>query len=778
MQFTLNDKGTDYIPINANTPHPLTTEQIQALEDYDLIYRTLCAILYNFVPTSGHPGGSISSGRYVAGLLFRALRYTFSDPDNEAADRITYAAGHKAMGLYAMWACRNEVMRTCNPTRLPNLANQLRLEDLLGFRRNPTTNTPLFLKHKAKPLDGHPTPLVPFVPIATGASGVGITVSVGLALALKDLYPENTPWVHAVEGEGGLTPGRVHEAVAAAATSGLDNLALHIDWNQASIDTNRVCRIANERGDYVQWDPRDLFMVHGFNVIDVEDGKSFPQIAAALQALDNIRTGQPTAVVYRTIKGWRYGIEGNKSHGAGHAFCSPGYYQALSEFESHFHLSFPRFDGEKTAEKVERNFFDTLMVLRTAFENQKARFKILADWIVDRHTLLEKAGRRMRTDAPKLDAMYENPAILSPKTPPESCRYKPGTSYTLRQALADTLNHLNHVTGGAFLAAAADLYGSTSISGIGKGFGEGFWHPITNPKSRLISAGGITEDAISGISAGASTVGHHIGVGSSYGAFMAPLASIAARLHGIAMQARHERNPKLLPNPFIMICAHAGVKTGEDGPTHAEPNSLTLLQENFPRGGMITLTPWEPNELWPLTVAALAKRPAVIAPFVTRPNETVPDRTALTLAPADAAATGVYRLLAANGRAEGTLVYQGSDVTIAFVEEVLPRLREKGINLDVYYVASAELFDMLDDETRRSIYPDEAASRAMMITGFTRPTTYRWVLSARGRKHTLHAFQKGHYLGSGQAKQVMKEAGLDGESQLQAILNYVTERSR
>ena len=121
---------------------------IRMYEDYDLVYRTLCGILYNFVPTSGHPGGSISSGRAVAGILFHVLDYDIGDPETPDADVISYAAGHKAMGLYAMWALRNEVARIGKASLLPKDAKlQLRFEDLLGFRRNPTQETPLFAKY-------------------------------------------------------------------------------------------------------------------------------------------------------------------------------------------------------------------------------------------------------------------------------------------------------------------------------------------------------------------------------------------------------------------------------------------------------------------------------------------------------------------------------------------------------------------------------------------------------------------------------------------------------
>ncbi|MCK4237063.1 MAG: hypothetical protein KAX38_08070, partial [Candidatus Krumholzibacteria bacterium] len=288
-------------------------ETIKMYEDYDLIYRTLCGILYNYVPKSGHPGGSISSGRIIAGLLFSSMDYRMGDPECLEADIISYAAGHKAMGLYAMWALRNEFARASKPEILPEEKLQLRLEDLLGFRRNPTQETPLFAKFKAKPLDGHPTPQTPFVKLSTGASGVGIPSSFGLGFGAMDTFGEDTPLLHVLEGEGGMTPGRVSEAMATVATAQLWNIKLHIDWNQASIDSNHVCRDGKEPGDYVQWNPAEFCYLHDWNVIYVDDGKDFHQVLAAQEIAKERINDQPTAVVYRTIKGWLYGIEGRKS---------------------------------------------------------------------------------------------------------------------------------------------------------------------------------------------------------------------------------------------------------------------------------------------------------------------------------------------------------------------------------------------------------------------------------------------------------------------------------
>jgi transketolase len=261
----------------ASGARPLNPEAEALRETFDLIYRSLCALLYNYVPMSGHPGGSISSGRFVASLLFGTLDYDVSDPDRPDADLISYAAGHKALGLYAMWALRDEVIRIGAPELLPgDVRQRLRLEDLLGFRRNPTTVTPLFRKKNVKPLDGHPTPATPFLRLSTGASGVGVPTSLGLAWGAMDAFGRAAaPRVHIVEGEGGLTPGRVAEALAAAGTASLGNAVLHIDWNQSSIDSDRVCRENGEPGEYVQWTPMELARLHDWNVIYVPDGFDF-----------------------------------------------------------------------------------------------------------------------------------------------------------------------------------------------------------------------------------------------------------------------------------------------------------------------------------------------------------------------------------------------------------------------------------------------------------------------------------------------------------------------
>jgi transketolase len=760
---------------------PLAVEDLAAFEAVDLFYRSLCALLYNYVPMSGHPGGSISSGRFVAGLVFDAAEYDLARPRRPEADVVSYAAGHKAMGLYAMWALRDELARTGDPSLLPAAdEDRLRLEDLLGFRRNPTTATPLFLRFRARALDGHPTPATPFVRLSTGASGVGVASSIGLALASRDVYGKDAPRVHVVEGEGGLTPGRAAEALAAASAGSLDNVVFHVDWNQASIDSNRVCRDGDAAGDYVQWNPMELFYLHDWNVVEVEDGRDFQQVLAAQRRAVAIDNGQPTAVVYRTVKGWQYGIEGRASHGAGHKLCSEGFYHALVELSARTTCALPSCDasghrcetGHDGAAMMEQCFYDALLLVREAVEKDAGTARRMAARLGEARRRLDARGRARRADAPRVEAVYR---LAAGDTPPAELALEPGTVTTLRAELGRALGHLNEASGGALFVASADLLGSTSVNAAAAGFGEGYWNASRNPRARSLATGGICEDAMAGILSGLSSFGHHVGVGSSYAAFLAPLGHIAARLHAIGSQAAAPRGPW---NPLVLVCAHAGLKTGEDGPTHADPQPLQLLQENFPDGTAITLTPWDPRETWPLLAAAFRRRPALVAPFVTRPNETVLDRARLGLAPVEAAAQGVYLLRPPRrGTGDVTLVLQESAVTYAFLERALPILERDGVDPCVYYVASAELFSLLPAEEQARIFPETRAQEAMGITGFTLPTLYRWVRSDLGRAHSLHPFREGHFLGSGPGPMVLAEAGLDGASQAKAVQEFVAARA-
>ncbi len=741
------------------------------LEKLDVIYRAMVAALYNFVPNSGHPGGSISSGRIVSTLLYKNLAYELAAPHRLDADILSYAAGHKALGLYGLWALRNECVRIAQPGLLAKeIKDQLRLEDLLGFRHSKVQNTPLFKEFHSKALGGHPEPVTPFVRTCTGASGVGDASAVGLAVAAADAYGENCPTVHILEGEGGLTAGRVSEALACASTAQLKNAIFHIDWNESSIESNRVTHDGQNPGDYVQWTPVEFFRIHDFNVVYVPNGHDFDQVYAAQKLAAQFDNHQPTAIVYRTVKGWHYGLEGKASHGSGHKFCSPEFYAALSEFENTFGVTVPRFEGEKTPENVEKNYWAVLSLVREVLEKDTELAAFAAQNVAERATALTALARKERADLGDVEKIY---TAFKPAEVPAEFTFTPGESYTTRGVLGKVLAYLNKQTNGCILTGSADLYGSTNSGNISKDFPKGFFNTVSNPLSRELSVGGICEDGMAGVCSGISSFGKHIGVSSSYAAFLA-FAHVAARLHAIGYQTAQEAGAPT--NTLVLFNGHAGIPTGEDGPTHADPQALQLVQDNFPKGLCLTLTPLEVDEIWPLITYAFSKRPAVLSPFVVRPSYTYLDRAALGLPAAQEATKGVYYLLKPQGEPEGVIFVQGTGAGRIFVEGVLPQLKKANANVAVLYVTSRELFESLPKEEQDKIIPPAWKKIATGITDFTLPTLDCWLHSDQGRACALYPHKSGAYLGSGPAAQVYIEAGMDAPGQLRAVNEYLTRR--
>lgn len=758
--FKLDKKQGNYYKIAdilAQESYKLAPEEKKRLEKLEVLYRSLCAVLYNYVPLSGHPGGSISSGPIALNLVYNVMAYDLKNPYQTGFDVLSYAAGHKALGLYALSAIRNEIAKTYAPELLPKEAWQLRLEDLLGFRKSPTTNTKYFKEFKSKSLDGHPEPLTPFTCLATGASGVGFGASVGLALGAAINYKEKAPKINVLEGEGGLTAGRVAESLAIASRAGLDNLIIHLDWNQASIDSDKVCASDGTCGDYVAWRPSELFYINGLNVIEVDDGSDFGQVYAAQKFASTLNNGVPTAIVYKTVKGRKYGIEGRKSHGSGHKFASEGYYGALTDFEQTFNIKIPHFEGEMEAQNMENYYYQTLLCFRKAISQNKEIFAPLAQNLkTAKQNLLAK----------NLPVITKEEKTFDSYNIPEELKYPEDKKIALRTVMSEALQYISAQQKNNFYVSTADLSGSTAAGQIAKPYDKGFYNKHTNPESRLISSGGICEDGLSAVMSGVSAYGLNTGIAASYAAFTSSMMHTAARLHAIGQQAYHEATGKAM-NTFVIFSGHAGIPTGEDGPTHADPQALQLVQENFPKNMAITLTPLDAKDVWPSLTAALAKKPAVLYPFVTRPEVVQSTR-----AQSFDASKGVYALIKEEN-AEGTLIIQGSGVGEIFMQKTYPMLKQEGIKLNVYYVCSRELFLMLDEKEQEQILPLSEQKRAMAITDFTMPTMYAWLKSELGQKCSLYPFKDGKYLSSGKGPKIYEQAHLDGASQFKAIKTYL-----
>jgi transketolase len=214
---------------------------------------------------SGHPTSAMSAADLVAVLLDGYLRFDFSDPKSPANDRLVFSKGHASTLLYAIFRAAGVVSE----------------DELLHYREHGSM------------LEGHPTPLIPWVDVATGSLGQGLPIGVGMALAAKKLEQLPTRvWV--LCGDSEMAEGSMWEAFEHASHYGLDNLT-------AIIDVNRL----GQRGEtMVGWD-LDTYAARaeafGWNAVEV-DGHDVDAIDAAYaQAVAT--TGRPTVVVARTKKG-------------------------------------------------------------------------------------------------------------------------------------------------------------------------------------------------------------------------------------------------------------------------------------------------------------------------------------------------------------------------------------------------------------------------------------------------------------------------------------------
>ena len=214
---------------------------------------------------SGHPTTCLSAADIISALFFRAMRYDPNDAHNPHNDRFILSKGHAAPVLYAAWA----------------EAGIISVEDQLTLRQIDSD------------LEGHPTPRLEWVDVATGSLGQGLSIGVGMALNGK--YLDQSDYrVYVLMGDGEAAEGSVWEAVALAAHYNLNNLIGIVDVNgmgqseptMYGFDIDSYCR---------------RFEAFGWQAIGI-DGHNFDEILSALDTAKSTED-RPTMIVAKTFKG-------------------------------------------------------------------------------------------------------------------------------------------------------------------------------------------------------------------------------------------------------------------------------------------------------------------------------------------------------------------------------------------------------------------------------------------------------------------------------------------
>jgi transketolase len=247
---------------------------------------------------SGHPTSCCSMADVMAALFFAEMRFDPANPKNPASDRFVLSKGHAAPILYAAWA------------------------EAGAFDRAAL----LQLRHIGSDLEGHPTPRLPFVDVATGSLGQGICAAIGSALNARRIGSDYRTYV--LLGDGESAEGSVWEAADVAALDRLDNLCGITDVN--ALGQSRATMWGHDMEQFAR-----RWRAFGWNAI-VIDGHDMTAILDALSAARATR-GQPTMILAKTLKGKGVSFVEGKDGWHGKAFKKGEELdRALAELEKQF----------------------------------------------------------------------------------------------------------------------------------------------------------------------------------------------------------------------------------------------------------------------------------------------------------------------------------------------------------------------------------------------------------------------------------------------------------
>ncbi|XP_078520724.1 transketolase-like protein 1 [Lissotriton helveticus] len=214
---------------------------------------------------SGHPTSCCSAAEVMSVLFFHTMKYKASDPGNVNNDRFVLSKGHAAPILYAAWV----------------EAGYIKEADLLNLRKIDSD------------LEGHPTPKLPFVDVATGSLGQGLGAACGMAYTGK-YFDKSSYRVYCLLGDGESSEGAVWEALAFASHYKLDNLVAIFDVNR--LGQSEAAPLQHQTDIY-----KKRCEAFGWNTY-VVDGHDVAELCHALWQASHLKD-KPTAIIAKTFKG-------------------------------------------------------------------------------------------------------------------------------------------------------------------------------------------------------------------------------------------------------------------------------------------------------------------------------------------------------------------------------------------------------------------------------------------------------------------------------------------
>ena len=682
---------------------------------------------------SGHVGGSSSKTEQVLALLTSGvLGFDPLNPKHPGRDRLAWSAGHTTPLFHGVVSLIYECLRRKGVALSPAARSYtVYPEQLARFRRwgGPS---------------GHVESEYALADTSTGSSGHGFSAGLGFAVLHRSCGLATKAFV--IAGDAESEEGMSYEARNVASTLAVRNLIVTLDYNHFGID-----------GPITEVLP-SAYLNHwfslGWNIIEA-DGRNVRELVYAYRlAADGFGGEKPTVVICHTTKGLAYGKLENSADSHGALLPHPEYVAAMHKLG----FPIPGVKGDVAA--------DIQVVVAALGEAESAylveRLEADARLIPPEEELVERMQTAL-AGRPLVDyRRIERPAEL----PPELV-FQGGDSVAIRKATEAWFAWAMKQTAFFYIGAgdlmksiltgkAENVYGVIKPANV---LGRGLRFGIAEQNMAMMSCA-MSQDTLPGGFRPMTAF-------ATYGVFTCMMAN-AVRMTLI----NSDVNPSASAF-FIMLAAHDGPETGEDGPTH---HGLFWMSLYTAYPGIKVYKPLDANEAVEMLFLA-AQRGEPVAFSCTRPGTPVLKRGD-GVPPAREAINGAYvfKPFRENGKPKKVLAISGGQVMHNALQ-ILPEIEEQ-FDVKIVAVTSPQLYEELrrtDPAKAAAILSDEERQYVVAFHNGWPGFLYPFVMPAN---YQSRVFGMDRFSRSGKPDEIYRNAGFDCEGLRKKILTSAVGTNR
>jgi len=677
---------------------------------------------------SGHPGGSSSKTEQVLTLLLSGVvGFDPLNPKHPGRDRIVWSAGHCTPLFHAVGALIYEALRR-KGLPLPAEARQSAVypEQLAKFRRFDGPS-------------GHVESHNALADTSTGSSGHGFSAALGFAVLHRSCGLPTRVFV--IAGDAETEEGMSYEARNVAANLGIRNMIVTLDYNNFGIDGPIT--------DVLPPPYLRHWIAPGWNLIEV-DGHNILELAYAYRLADQgFGSQRPTVVVCHTTKGKHYGrLEGTAdSHG------TPLSHEEYVDAMRRLGFDIPGQEG---------NVAGDIRVITESFSGAEV------DYLVER---LQAAARRISPErelvARMETALGDRPmadytSLQRPDVLPAELVFREGDSVPTRKATEAWFAWAMKRTA-FFYVGAGDLTKSIltakaeNVYGIitpGNPLGRGIRFGIAEQNMAMMSTA-MAQDILPGGFRPMSAF-------ATYGVFT-PMMANAVRMTLINTAVNPRAN-----SFFIMLAAHDGPETGEDGPTHQGLFWMSLFTA-YP--GIKVFKPLDANEAVEMLFYAAHRGEPVVFSVVRPPTPVLKRGNGVPAAIEAINGAYVFKPFRGTRKKKVVMVISGGQL-MANALEILPEIEEMA-DVKVVAVTSPQRYEELrqhDPKKANEILPDEERQYVVTLHNGWRGFLYPFLLPSDypGRVFGIDDFSR-----SGKPVEIYQHAGFDPRGIRDKLITYL-----